>query len=442
MKSGVLADDGLYFDGRDVQPIDTGAIRTIIDLLNLAEQYGCSQVWLLPESKLYERLKRNNKRLFKIEDLQGWDFAPKELKNMVTGWRGNKRRQLIFSGAVDAHWPLETITEPRALLRAIAWFVEHTGVYPSIPTRTARKIVEASITKPLIKCESDLTIFADHKAPELEYLRQPQVDEAGRKYAHGFDKNYMFLSACAINLGDGDYDARAGIPFDKHLPGIWQATIKGGRADVRALCELRGIEDIEEAGRFWYYTPTLELADDCGAEIIVEAAYVWRNGRRVLEKFYKTVRAGVLMRDELRGVEQIAAKSLKDVYAKFIGWLARNYGENGQAFWRPDWRSLIVDEAYQRLIRNVIKVSDATGMMPFGVHRDCLLYFSDEPDASRFPSPLAGAGAQYKHVFTASSDEAMKLINSEYSVSQLAGELKKRWKGGRAYGSKRSRKAS
>src|ERR1043165_2750890 len=455
MRAAVLADDGLYFRGRDVQPIDTKQIQNIVDLLTLAERFNCVQVWILPGSDLFKRLARHHKKLFKVADAQGWNYVPRELKNMVSGWRDNSRHQILFPGTFEVadgarrllvnQWALEKITDARDLLAAIHWLIKTTGVYPSIPTRTARKIVEESIKKsrkPLKPCESDLSVFSYYKAPDIDYLRAPSADEVSRLHVHGFDKNYMFLSACPIHLGDGNFETLTGGGFDKTLPGIWKATISGGRADVLALCQLRGCEDEEEAGKFWFYTPTLALAEEYGATVEVEAAHVWRETRIVLNGFYKIVRAGVLQRETLKGPEQIAAKSLKDAYTHFIGWLARNSGESGQPFYRPDWRSLIVDTAYQREIRNIIKVADETGMMPFGIHRDCLLYLSDEPEAARaFPSPLTGEGAIYKHVFTASGGDLMKLLKGDVSISKVAGELKRQWKGAR-HGSKRRREAA
>jgi len=253
----------------------------------------------------------------------------------------------------------------------------------------------------------------------------------------------MFLSACAVHLGDGDYEARGPGEFDRRMPGIWDATITGGRMDVRGFCNLRGCEDVETEGRVWYYTPTLTLAQDFGAKVEVRAGYAWRETRKVLNEFSKKMRAGVLMRAELRGPELIAANSLKDTYTHFIGWLARNNGVNGQAFYRPDWRSEIVDTAYERLIRNVITVKDETGLMPFGVHRDCLMYLSDEPDAARaLPAPIMGEGAMYKHVFTASGEEVIKLIRAGYSAAKIATELKQRMKKGARRGANRRRKAA
>lgn len=440
VRAAVLADEGLYFYGRDVEPCDTKDIKTIVDLLTIAERYNCAQLWILPRTSLYDRLCRHNKKLFRVEDARGWEYVPKELRNMTSGWRDNSRHQIIFPGAIDSQWLLETITDPRELLTAIRWLVKTTGVLPSIPTRTARKMVEASITKPPLACNSDLTIFADYKAPELDYLRAPRGDESVRLYVHGIDKNYMFLSACAIHLGDGDYEVRGAGEFDGSLPGIWRANIKGTQGDALSLCRLRGMEDETDAGKFWYYTPTLRLARDLGAEVEIESAFVWRNTRKVLNEFSKKMRAGVLQRDELRGAEQIAAKSLKDAYTHFIGWLARNSGENGQPFWRPDWRSMIVDTAYERLIRNIVKIYDESGLMPFGIHRDSLLYFSDEPDARALLAPLKDDGAIYKRVFTSPARDVVELIGAGYSVSKLAGELKKRWRA-KPHGSKRKRTA-
>lgn len=443
MRAAVLADHYLYTDGGEPQSVNTAELKTVVDLLNLAERFNRAQVWLLPGSDLLARLCRNHKRLFRVDDAQGWKYAPSdELKTLLSGWRDNSRRQIIFPGALDVQWELETITEPRALLRAVAWMVTHTGVYPSIPTRTARKMVEASLSKPLAKCESDLNIFAENKAPELDYMRRPGAAELGRAHVYGFDKNYMFLSACAIHLGDGNYTTRAGMPFDETLPGIWRASITGGRADVRDLIKLRGCEDAEEAGRFWYYTPALALARECGAEIQVDVAHVWPSTRKVLDAFAGKMRAGVQRRAELRGAELKAANSLKNSYTHFIGWLARNNGANGQPFWRPDWRSLVVDTAYQRLIRNVIKIADAGGPLPFAIHRDCLLYFSDETDARALLAPLAGAGAIYKHVFTAPARDVAEMLAGDCSAATLAVELKRRWKGARRDGSKRRRKAA
>jgi hypothetical protein len=288
-----------------------------------------------------------------------------------------------------------------------------------------------------------LNVFADHKAPDIDYLRQPLADEARKLYVHGFDKNYMFLSACSIHLGDGDYETRDGGAFEANLPGIWQASIKEGRAEVAELCKLRACEDVEIAGRFWYYTPTLALAEWYGARIKVRRAHVWRETRKALDYFYKKVRAGVIQRAELAGPELIAARSLKDSYTHFIGWLARNSGENGQAFWRPDWRSMIVDEAYARELRNIVKVIDETGMVPVGIHRDCLLYLSNEADAARaLPAPLTGADAMYKHAFTASGGELMKMIDAGLSVAKIANGLKTKWEGVQARGTKRRRAAA
>jgi hypothetical protein len=420
MKAAVLSDAGLHFDGADVRAVNTKELNTLAELLELAETAGCVQLWILPGSKLFERLRRHHKKLFNCPGTD-WNFAPRELSNMVTGWRNNLRYQIIFPGAVTQHWPLELITEPRDLLFAIKWLINQTGVYPSVPTRTARKIVEASIKKPLLPADS-MDIFAEHKAPDIDYLREPTIEDAGRKYVHAFDKNNMYLSACAIPLGDGDWTAWCGKKFDRNFPGLWEAKITGGHPTFRQLLNLRGDEG-------WFYTPSLALAEDLGFTVDVGCAYVFPRTRKVLEDFYQTIRRALILGSGLAGPELVAAKSLKPVYTHFIGWLARNTGENGQAFWRPDWRSLIVDEANARLLRNVFKVYSQTGELPFGIRRDCLLYFSDEPfHAAALPAPLTGDGAAYKHVYTFKAGEVLKLMADGYSIHRLDTELKRRWK--------------
>jgi hypothetical protein len=332
------------------------------------------------------------------EDCGCWNVRPSgELYWWLHGWNEARPegQRPAYDVVIPAYntdggewkaWP--AAPDGRTLARALAYFQRATGwTVQRSPGATGMRIVQETHEgprTPMLVAPSALpedAIFAVES--RLSWHRPPTTEERQRKYLHGYDKNCQYLGAMSsLELGTGDAEERSGAAavFDRTLPGLWRARVT---LEPQPLLP----ERIPDAGTWsWYTADMLVYAQECGATVDVERAYVWPRRARYLRPFYETLRPAVLAlgQDGEQFPEPLAARlarqAIKDVYTATYGWLAfERRRAREPRFYRPDWTAMIRLKARTNLLRTLDKCA-AEGRYPVAMGMDCVYFLSDEPD--------------------------------------------------------------
>lgn len=407
---------------------DTKTAREIKSFDDLfAHVLDARYIFIPYNSPLFRKIKRQFNNFQESSSL--WTVRPRELTgNMLTCWSiFNRRVRIILPGATkekDIQWPLDLITDEKLLAEVIYWLRDLLDITPTIPIHTARKLLEATARPEWLRqTNNDFQPFLVNKQADLFFVRKPTDAEKKLKWLHCYDKKRMYLSAYCTDFGVGEYTHQTGGQFRADLPGLYRVRV---RASGKSNLNIFGPTDKE----LWLYSPMLWAMELLGYSVEILEGLYWKEKRRVFEKFYKTIyRALVSVEsDEERTaiVRETARGCLKSMYARFASWLAHEppAGRANNLF-RPDWRALIVAEARARIIANICKIENETGLIPVAVRADALMYLSDEPDAQKaMPAPLAGPGASFKHEYTVEASQAFKLIDGRASAQALDDKLK------------------
>lgn len=254
--------------------------------------------------------------------------------------------------------------------------------------------------------------------PQIGWLRLLTADELARGlYVHGYDKNGMFLAACSslrVGMGTPDYldtpDALAPAVRALTSParpirrpaGYWRArvTFPGGAPAAGLLlhpCYTGPAQPDPAAAPQWYHTATLALAVELGAQLDIDAAYIWGELHEPLEPWYQHLRAARATLAQAMGREDagspaaaLALAAVKATYTQGLGWLDPKWlreSDDVQPLYRPDWRHAAIATANANLWRNLAQVYSTESRAPFAILTDAAYYVSDNPD------PLAAAPA-------------------------------------------------
>lgn len=380
------------------------------DYLELARDYRLKQLWITKGNYIWKKLKKDfeshSKFLersdhFTEEEKAGivpmffrskvWQVRPQTYSNVLTAWDNTGHRcQLIFPGLTKNGWSFDADLDPFELFNAIDLFVEHIGVLPSYPIRTARTLFD-KVGPELIpmggtNSENVLAYYEPFLEPESDFLflRPEYKAERSRPLAVAFDKRSMYLSALSEKMFS-IYDYQETGPLDPKGPGdVWpgvydcRVTFPNG-SFLKKLIRPRG----------HYYSNFIKLFLELGARVEIINGWGWPPHRteRVFGQFYKTVSAAKKATEggELAS-ELTANKAVKRLYTDFVGWLRSIKHAEGwaSAYYRPDYQGLIVSLANANLLRNILETEKKTGLRPLGIYHDELIYLVNDP------SDLAG----------------------------------------------------
>lgn len=435
LQHSVLTDDGILTgSGWKNSKIQISRIETISDVADLARTHNLLQIWILSGTKIFNRLALHHKKFMQSER---YGFAPTEIKNLITVWGGGVRCQIIFAGELKIgsknnlarenlinQWALFEITDAKRLFDAIAWLYERTKTYPSVPIRFAKRLAEISANEKLEALSENTEIYHANVANDLIFLDKTRAN--GKKYIYGFDKNSAYLTAAAsYQFGLGDSIAQVGGEFNKNLHGLWRVEI-----DCRGLSPERAnyIRKIKNENEM-LWTSDIEIIIELGAKIRVIAARVWRNNKRIFEKFYKIL-SGAIIEAKIKKLTYERA-SLKAAYTRFFGWMNRQPHGREEIFYRPDWRSAIISLTRANMVRNVFSIRDAMPEIEIvGVFRDALILATNESDISKLPFPLADTenrNSPYKLEYSFDRNDVSEYIAEATGAGDLSGKLKKLW---------------
>jgi hypothetical protein len=425
----VVANGRIFFGDETGAELAAAQIGTAAQLAELAIAHHVRTLFVCPGSQLFEEIRAAGDAF--AASSGGWECRPAQLMNKLTLWRDGKRVYVVCPGIVSEQWALDSITDPRELYATVETLQGVLGVTVTTPTATAKQLAQICATRePSPLPVETMAPFKEHIERDLYYLRPLFKDEEKKKYAHAYDKRSMYLSCAAIPLGMGAPSHHvADVPRlsypDTSLPGLWKVNaspdIQTSSTAAQMLGELRGA---------WVYSPMLALYVGNHYRVEVMECYTFGKGARPLEHWYKVIRHAL---DDLPD-KSPASKCLKAAYTHFIGWLSHTPANapagvpdkrRPEPYYRPDWRSMIISKAKERLTRNLLKVHEASGALPFIIRVDTVVYMSDEPNASKaLPAPLTGDGAEYRHTYTAPAARVRELIGAKLSADRIDDALK------------------
>jgi hypothetical protein len=213
---------------------------------------------------------------------------------------------------------------------------------------------------------ADAILTAAELPPPSEQETDPTWDRevspvewaAGRLWV--FDRSGSYLSGLGVAVGSGalerlDTAAATAAAGAKSLrPGSWRVRLTG--PDPLTARGLPPVLD-RASGESWVPAPTLRLLRDRGASYEMLGAVLWPAAG---ENWWRPVAERLTAaRDELLAqsdpAARVALELVKATYTKGIQMLAREAGEAGQAWHRPDVHAAIVQQCRANLLRAVGK---------------------------------------------------------------------------------------
>jgi hypothetical protein len=427
-------------------------IRTIAplvtDLLNLAEHWRLSTVWVAPGSILSQV----DPEIFCDADESVWDIRYTQVAatshrlarmKSVTAWRHEgtweeKRKiEIIFPEQTSWEWEEE---DPLTILQAIQTIQRNLAVtLDSHPGSTGRELMKWWVQKDLqLAPKIDLAQLPAKCGRDLAWKRPIwSMEEWGKGrpyYLHAYDKNGQRLSAAGgatLGIGDPQYYNQENMkPPDLRLAGLWriQATLarKERIGDMAyPLSKFSWslpwpVADDQE----WVTTPLLKCLIEKGCHVQVFEGYEWPVSRQALAKWSAALWASVVTyRADESAVGQLCLYSMKRVYTSAIGLLGSERTPDSHMQWfRPDWWSTIIETAKARMLYNIHKFAEETGAFPCLVHVDALYYVSDSADPDpRFLTRSTELGG-YKHKCSIPVDsDVVDWFSSEMNAGTVAG---------------------
>ena len=245
----------------------------------------------------------------------------------------------------------------------------------------------------------------------LPVLTTGQLAKAS--HVHFYDRRGSYLAplgGCDLPVGEPELftaeDTRALIGQilrggGVFPAGVWQITLP---AWDQPMPPPHPEQHPYETVQRWVTTPTLRLLldeDDKGGaaydldDLNPGEAWIWPDQARMLEPWYKKVRAALLAAREEEGrSDGPVGSAIKGVYTAYIGRMASDFTEKGPRPWhyQPVWRANIVASARSGLWRVMRRHQLDTGRTPVHVHIDEVAYLDDNADPTVNP-PAEDTGA-------------------------------------------------
>lgn len=368
---------------------------TIADLLALAESWRIDQLWL--HRSYGEQVEGI------VMEAGEWDILPRMPAR--SGWYHAFRLGKYGDGVdlVFPEWPTgyesaamwnkagdgcELITQVHAYNTALHFQYRYT---PGTTARALLKVLHGGGAG--LGHYTALTIAAYppppaimHPAParDFDWIRALTDEEQSYTYLHAFDKNAMYLGACAsLEVGLGEWRHYDEPPYlealETSMPGYWHLprSVYTRIPDLSTSIPTLFYPEGDITGDIWITTPVLRAALEAHYDLYCVEAYLWPRHSRVLAPWQARLRVA---RQELRDMP-LARRVLKNTYASGIGgldgrWL-RDEAEPGMLY-RPDWRHMIVGQAAANFWRNMVKASQ-NGIHIVAAATDCFYVVSSSP---------------------------------------------------------------
>lgn len=430
MIHGILFDEGILTNnGVKSSAFQVKNIKSISDIAEIAKGLKLKLIYILNGSHIFNRLALNHRVL--LAENQKYVFKPATINNIITVDYG--RLQVIFCGALNAgsennlavqtlanQWALWEIKDAKRLYDSVYWLYKKLNVFPSNPQRTGKKLAEISANETLDPLNENTDIYHDNKANDLIFVDLSKL--SNQKYIYGFDKNSAYANgARSYSFGLGDSILQKGGNFDKKLHGLWNIEIDKTFVSSENFKLIDLITDRQE--RFW--TSDVEILIELGANIRVIDAQIWKYNKRIFEKFCKTL---LDARADARDLDLIIeSQSIKDIFTKFFGWMAKTPDGWTNIFYRPDWFFSIIAVTRANMIRNILTIRQFSDIEIIGCHRDELI-ISSSIELENLPYPLApkekSKSSPYKFSYKILRGEVENILKDVSSGADLTRKLK------------------
>ena len=239
---------------------------------------------------------------------------------------------------------------------------------------------------------------------DFNWTRMPTEVETSHELVHAYDRNGSYLAGVSgtyFGLGEPTHFAN-GHEFVKNKQGYYRVQLPQREDLDPRLPSPFGHHNDERLGRdAWISAPTLEISNEIGHDLIVHEAYIWETSHRSLDAWAKYIDAARTRLDTDNVDDQAARSIIKSIYVRAIGSIGSVDYHSGRRGFAPERRHAIQARARANMIRRIVKIGNATNTWPIAVHKDTLLYTSNNSDAlAAWPGTIDDLGkglGKYKH---------------------------------------------
>lgn len=448
---GILTDTSLYYIDKGSRqwvtlPAHIHTYAHVGSVMQLALENGLERIWVHLTREGYESLSDSFIADATREDYKFLTPTSFETTSYFYGWneRESGWKHNIGIGFLNheySRWCIDAENTPREAYAAL-YYLEKGLTIPMqfTPSNIGQRLIRDTNTSTkraayLTPCKRDLSLFRTHTGNAGVHGRRLTSAERSKPYLVHIDRNASFLNSCSIQLGYGDYEHISNPQFNVQIPGLWHITLEG-KSEYEGV-SLPAITPNLKEGMYtsWCYSPTVKLLIDAGYSVSIDEAYIWPIQRaNILDPFKKLVST---MYSDLRENEAmyplsvpraIAKDALKFVYVSGLSNLSHDEVYAGSnAIDAPHWYHEVIADSYQRIIRNIMSIREATHLTPVITVVDGLYYAVDslEKDALLSSVRLGSHVGVFKHVYTLPLSECLEVLDSELHPSHMIGELKK-----------------
>jgi hypothetical protein len=216
------------------------------------------------------------------------------------------------------------------------------------------------------------------------WKRRPSESESAMRYLVGLDANGQFMATMGmVEVGLGSARIIDGpIPFEG-LPGYYLGQVPETEWGLPGF-------HVAGAGEHWIPAPIVAEILECGLPFEPQAAQVYDEKSRYLDKLQRQLRTARIEMEKRAGdtVADALGKQIKAEYSSLTASFASE-SYRGSEFYYPHWRHHVIGIAEAATRRKLRKIAEVTGKRPIAVYRDAAVYASDDPNPEAL---LAGTG--------------------------------------------------
>ena len=264
----------------------------------------------------------------------------------------------------------------------------------------------------------------------ISWTRKPTAEERAMPYAVAIDANGQFLGTMSnVEVGIGSARIiREPVEFDPSKPGYWRVEVP--ELDWR----FPQVSPLAGKGPVWLPTPKVAELVELGQDVSPVEAQIYDERSRYFDKAQRAYRAARDLCHENMDDPAYAAllAQLKVEYSAGVAAFA-SMDYRGSEFYYPHWRHHVIGQSEANLSRKLRQIHAATGHVPVAVHRDAVVYLTDDPDPAAL---VAGtrlridpyALGQFKHVATSDPADVLALMDrrgTKAAPSQIVETIRK-----------------
>lgn len=409
----VLTADKMYYTtptvsgGYKFYQIDIDTAATVLDVVALMQEHRIDVMWMTPGSP-YAQWTTDN-----LGDIAEYDMTVSTSKNgtssrllkNITGWKraGTWEEKRLLTLTWPERTPMQWFPsktpqalDPMACLSAIhyAGLTLNTEINAN-PGVTGRSLISACNSGKrrlyLSKPEIDMTTLPDDLGYDMDYLRvlDQSVSVFDDLVLLALDKNSEHIAAASssyLGVGTPEHTVLGRdslITSDvwketSKLPGYWLVDI-----DPSDLPERHPLR-IDTRGRLqrWVTTPIMQWLQRNGVAGCVLETWLWPEGKRILDTTATTIwdARQALSVDSSPSMKYNPGKELgyytiKRIATAMIGLLGNATAAKYKPEWyRNDWRVTVIEDGKVRILDQVAKIEEHSGIQPIAITVDEVWY--------------------------------------------------------------------